>query len=81
LTWLRSFFRPSSSSLSARVAISVEPFVVSCGLAATLINVLVTLPHKNTTITSLIIVKEVLGLHPKIKFVIHIFQRQMIIFQ
>jgi hypothetical protein len=35
LTWLHSFFYPSSSSLAARVAISVEPFVASCWLAAT----------------------------------------------
>ena len=30
LTWLHSFFRPFSSSLSARSAISVEPFLASC---------------------------------------------------
>jgi hypothetical protein len=35
LTWFRSFFRQSSSSLAARVAISVEPFVASCWSAAT----------------------------------------------
>jgi hypothetical protein len=36
LTWLRSFFRRSSFSLSALAAISVEPFVASCWSAATL---------------------------------------------
>ena len=34
LTWLRSFFRPSSSSLAAGVAISVEPFLASCNSLA-----------------------------------------------
>jgi hypothetical protein len=39
LTWLPSFFRLSSSSLAARVAISVEPFVASCWLPATVYRV------------------------------------------